>query len=203
MVASFLSFGFSGLNEKKNPRKTLSPFPSSTLGIGNTRNALVIQIKMGTNSHFYNAKVDRLRFFYIEDGQGCHCPSSCLKPTSPASENRAAGLQRSMFRLRATQAPALPGGGRKQTHGARRDGQQPIRRQRPTRRPGTANHKTVPDAMACNSQSGGGTRRRPAANQKAERPFKLRARGAAGEWRGRGLGGSPGGAPAEAEVPVP
>lgn len=122
----------------------MSPCPCSTLGIGTTRNALVILIKLGANGHLYNAKVDRLRFFYIEDGQGCHCPSSCLKPTSPASENRAAGEWGPMLRLRSTQAPALPGGGRRQTHGDRRDGQQPIRRQRPTRRPGTANQETAP-----------------------------------------------------------
>lgn len=106
------------MKKKKNPQRTWSPFPSSTLGIGNTRNALVILIKSGANSHFYNAKVDRLRFFYIEGGRGCRCPSSCLKPTSPASENRVASGLGPMFRLRATQARALPGGGRKRTHGA-------------------------------------------------------------------------------------
>lgn len=56
--------------------------------------------------------------------------------------------------------------------------------------------------MACSSQSEGSARQRPAANQKAERPFKLRARAAAGERRGRGLGGSLGGAAAEAEAPA-
>lgn len=115
---------------------------------------------LGANSHFYNAKADSLRFFPTEGGQACHRPSSHLQPTlrrfPPTAQNPAQGRWGLSLRFSATQPAALAGAkgsesmapdtpSHSQSEGGA--GQQPIRRRRRTRR--------------------------PTANQKAGRPFKL------------------------------